>query len=268
MVAHVSTVASGIVYPHNKKGHGLIVCNHNSQNSSLLQTGYRGTISHRKLVTDFIMPELSHEMGVSVLPRSLALSAPSFVLWDPRRKHRASTPKMAILKKINITSNMHLFHSWAFFPFSWQKGGLLCYIPAQMGFLTTKLNRFSCYALSAAQTHSLAIAIPAPGALPAESLALLLSLSYLSQKSSPHCCDCSLCFCSPLVLLVEAEAGPLQVHRAFLRTSSQRHPTKRGKNWLQKDPQPQRPHSGLLNTPDTPPWVRVLLHCTRCCTSK
>ena len=145
---------------------------------------------------------------------------------------------------------------------------MLCCIPASMGFLRTKLNPSSCYALSTAQTHSLAVAIPAPGAPPAELLALLPSPSYPSRKSSPHCCDCSLCFCSPLVLLVEAEVGPLQAHQASLRTSSQRHPTKRGEKLVQKDPQPQRPHSGLLDTPDIPPWVRVLLHYIRCCTSK
>ena len=111
---------------------------------------------------------------------------------------------------------------------------MLCCIPASMGFLRTKLNPSSCYALSTAQTHSLAVAIPAPGAPPAELLALLPSPSYPSRKSSPHCCDCSLCFCSPLVLLAEAEAGPLQAHQASLRTSSQRHPTKRREKLVTK----------------------------------
>lgn len=83
-------------------------------------------------------------------------------------------------------------------------------------------------------THSLATAIPVPGALPAESLALLPSPSCPSQKSSPRCCGCSLCFCSPPVLLVEAEVGPLQAHRASLRTSSQRHPTKEEEKLVRK----------------------------------
>lgn len=83
-------------------------------------------------------------------------------------------------------------------------------------------------------THSLATAIPAPGAPPAESLALLLSPSCPSQKSSPRCCGCSLCFCSPLVLLVEAEVGPLRAHRASLQTSSQRHPTQREEKLVTK----------------------------------
>jgi len=59
VVARVSSVASGIVYPQSKKGLGLNVCNHNSQTSSLLQIRHRGTISHRKLVTDFMMSEPS-----------------------------------------------------------------------------------------------------------------------------------------------------------------------------------------------------------------
>lgn len=86
-----------------------------------------------------------------------------------------------------------------------------------------------CCALSNAQTQRWDGAVPAPGARPAESPAPPRSRSCRSLRSSPRCCGCSLCFCSPLGLLGEVEGGPLQAHRAFLQTSSQRHPAKRRK---------------------------------------
>lgn len=136
-VAHVSTIVSGIVLSAEYERPWLKHLQPQQSKQLTSTDKVQGTISHKKLATDFIMPELSYKMGLSVLLRSLVLCAPSFIPWDPRRKHRASAPRMAILKKINITSNVYLFHSW-------QKGRLLCCIPASMGFLKNKLTPSSC----------------------------------------------------------------------------------------------------------------------------
>lgn len=109
------------------------------------------------------------------------------------------------------------------FPSSWE-----CF-PASQPRWDFSGHNSCCCALSNARTHSWEGAVPAPGARPAESPAPPRSRSCRSRRSSPRCCGCSLCFCSPLGLSGEVEEGPLQAHRAFLQTSSQRHPAKKKK---------------------------------------
>lgn len=174
---------------------------------------------------------------------SISWSQNSIIFWDPRRKQRASALRKTILKKITIRLNTHWLHSWMLFPSSWE-----CF-PASQPRWDFSGHNSCCCALSNARTHSWEGAVPAPGARPAESPAPPRSRSCRSRRSSPRCCGCSLCFCSPLGLSGEVEGGPLQAHRAFLQTSSQRHPAKKKEeNWWPKEPWPQTAHSGLLNT--------------------
>lgn len=65
---------------------------------------------------------------------------------------------------------------------------------------------------------------PAPGAQPAWSLAPLRSRRCPSPMSSPRCCGCFPCFCSPPVPSEAAAGVAPQAHPASLRISSQRHP--------------------------------------------
>lgn len=99
MGAHISTAASGTVYLHNKKGCSLSICNHNSQNSSFLQPGYRR--QYPQEACDWISLCLSsHTKWVSLFfPKSQVLCTPSFTLQDPRRKHRASVLRTALTEQ-------------------------------------------------------------------------------------------------------------------------------------------------------------------------
>lgn len=128
------------------------------------------------------------------------------------------------------------------FPFSWE-----CSPARQPRWDFSGHDCWGC-AVSKEQTELWEGAVPAPAAPPNAWPAPPRSRSCPSQTSSPRCCGCSLCFCSPLALSGELQGGPLQAHRASLRTSSQRHPAKKEENRWPKEPQPQTAHCSLLNT--------------------